>query len=69
MATKSNGPLMQDYVRAMKAAKRMGAPAVVVYMGGTPVVIPLNDAYLDKLAQGQPPAPSPETVKEVKTLW
>jgi len=70
MPTKAHGPLQEDYKRLIREAKRAGAPAVVVYIGGTPVVIPLNDAYLDKLALGQPPAPlTTEERKEVKLVW
>jgi sugar phosphate isomerase/epimerase len=58
MATKSNGPLMEDYIRALKAAKRMGAKAVVVHTGKSAIVIPLDGDYLGKLAPGQPPAPN-----------
>jgi hypothetical protein len=70
MPTKHNGPLMEDYKRALKAAKWAGAKGVVVHIGGTPVVIPLDNTYLDKLALGQPPAPHPtEEQKEVKLVW
>jgi hypothetical protein len=57
MATKHNGPLMEDYVRALKAAKRMGAKVVRVEIGDGAIAILLDDAYLEKLAPGQPPAP------------
>jgi hypothetical protein len=70
MPTKAHGPLQEDYKRLIREAKRAGAPAVVVYIGGTPVVIPLNDTYLEKLALGQPPAPlTTEERKEVKLVW
>ena len=57
MATKHNGPLMDDYIRALKAAKRMGAKVVRVEIGDGAIAILLDDAYLEKLAPGQPPAP------------
>jgi hypothetical protein len=70
MPTKAHGPLQEDYKRLIREAKRAGAPAVVVYIGGTPVVIPLNDTYLEKLALGQLPAPlTTEERKEVKLVW
>lgn len=68
MATKTKGPLQEDYIRALRAAKKMGAKAVVVHLAGTPIVIPLDDAYLTALAQGQPPAPDFEQ-REVKPSW
>ena len=67
MPTKAHGPLQEDYKRLIREAKRAGAPAVVVYIGGTPVVIPLNDTYLEKLALGQPPAQSEG--KKVELDW
>ena len=70
MPTKVNGPLMEDYVRALKAAKRMGVKAVRVEVGKGAIVMLMDDTYLEKLALGQPPAQSSkEEVKEVKTLW
>jgi hypothetical protein len=65
MATRARGPLIEDYWRAIKAARRAGAKAVRIERGGTAVVIPLDDAYLDKLAQGQPPEPSSKDEGEV----
>ena len=70
MATKVNGPVMEDYIRALKAAKRMGVKAVRIEIGKGAIVMMMDDTYLEKLALGQPPAQSSEgEVKEVKTLW
>jgi len=70
MPTKSNGPLMEDYIRALRAAKRMGVKAVRIEVGKGAIVMMMDDAYLDKLALGQPPAPDTnEERKEVKLVW
>jgi len=57
MVTKANGPLMEDYKRALKAAKWAGAKVVRVEIGEGAIAILLDDAYLEKLALGQPSAP------------
>jgi len=69
MATKHNGPLMEDYVRALKAAKRMGAKVVRVEIGDGAIAILLDDAYLEKLAPGQPPAPDLPPAGKPKLHW
>ena len=60
MPTKANGPLMVDIFRHAKAAKRLGAPGIATNIGGAIIAILLDDAYLEKLAPGQPPAPDTE---------
>ena len=69
MPTRSNGPTVADLLRHGKAAKRLGARGIATNIGGSFIVIPFDSSYLEKLAQGQPPAQSSEEVKEVKTLW
>jgi hypothetical protein len=69
MATKHNGPLMEDYVRALKAAKRMGAKVVRVEIGDGAIAILLDDAYLEKLAPGQPTAPDLTPGGKPKHNW
>jgi hypothetical protein len=70
MVTKARGPLMEDYKRALRAAKWANVKAVRIEMGGTAIVMIMDETYLDKLAIGQPPAPSSEKEgEELKTLW
>ena len=70
MVTKVNGPLMEDYKRALKAAKWAGVKAVRIEIGQGAIVMIMDDTYLEKLALGQPPAPhSDEERKEVKLVW
>jgi hypothetical protein len=70
MVTKTRGPLMEDYKRALKAAKWAGVKAVRIEMNGTAIVMIMDETYLDKLAIAQPPAPSSEKEgEELKTLW
>jgi hypothetical protein len=70
MPTKANGPLMEDYVRALRAAKKMGVKAVRIEVGRGAIVMLMDDTHLEKLALGQPPAPSSEKAgEEVKSLW
>ena len=70
MPTKANGPLVEDYKRLIRAAKWAKAKGVGVRVGGMVLVIPLDDAYLDKLAEGQPPAPGEEGErKKVELDW
>lgn len=57
MPTKAHGPLQEDYRRALAAAKRAGAKSVAIVIGRSTIVIGLEGDYMDKLAQGQPPAP------------
>jgi hypothetical protein len=67
--TKVNGPLMEDYIRALRAAKRMGVKAVRVEVGQGAIVMIMDDAYLEKLALGQPPAPDTEVREKPKGRW
>jgi hypothetical protein len=60
MPTKSNGPLVEDYRRAIRAAKREGWKVIRVEIGKSAIAIMADDAYIEKLARGYPPAPSPE---------
>jgi len=69
MVTKANGPLMEDYKRAIKAAKWAGAKVVRVEIGEGAIAILLDDAYLEKLALGQPPAPELSGGQKVKLNW
>ena len=69
MSTKVNGPLMEDYKRALKAAKWAGAKVVRVEIGEGAIAILLDDAYLEKLALGQPPAPDAEVREKPKARW
>ena len=64
MPTKSNGPLMEDYIRALRAAKRMGVKAVRIEVGKGAIVMMMDDAYLEKLAVGQPSAPDTKPPEE-----
>ena len=56
MVTKVNGPRIEDYKRALKAAKWAGVKAVRIEIGEGAIVLIMDDTYLDKLALGQPPA-------------
>jgi len=69
MVTKANGPLMEDYKRAIKAAKWAGWKAVRVEFGNVAIALLADDTYLDKLAQGQPPAPELSGGQKVKLNW
>jgi methylmalonyl-CoA mutase cobalamin-binding subunit len=57
MPTKANGPLQEDYRRAMRAAVRAareaGAKLVRVEVGGCAIVIPLDEAAEAKVVGGQ----------------
>jgi hypothetical protein len=64
MATKHNGPLLGDILRHIKAAKKVGAPGIATNIGGAIIAIPFDSAYLDKLAQGQPPVPDAKAPEE-----
>ena len=68
MPTKANGPLAEDYMRALRVAKRMGVKAVRIEIGRGAIVMLLDDTYLEKLALGQPPAPE-EGRKDVILNW
>jgi hypothetical protein len=60
VTVKTEGPLLQDYLRALKAAKRMGVKSVSVHIpgSGAAIVLHLDDAYLERLERLHPPAPS-----------
>ena len=69
MPTKANGPLQEDYRRAMRAAVRAareaGAKLVRVEVGGCAIVIPLDEAAEAKVVgrQFEPestPLPEPQ---------
>lgn len=69
MPTKTNGPLMEDYKRAIKAAKWAGWGAVRIEFGTLAIAILKDGSYLEKLAQGQPPSPDAEEGGKPKSLW
>jgi hypothetical protein len=69
MTTKRHGPLMEDYKKALRAAKWAGAKVVRIEIDGGAIAILLDDAYLDKLAPGQPPAPELEGGEKIKLKW
>ena len=56
MPARFRGPLVEDYKRALKAAKWAGVKAVRIEIGEGAIVMIMDDTYLDKLALGQPPA-------------
>jgi hypothetical protein len=60
---------LEDYVRALKAAKRMGVKAVRIEVAGATIVMPLDDAYIEKLPLGQSPAPDVESGGKPKLVW
>ena len=68
MPTKTHGPLQEDYSRAIRAAKKAGAPAVRVTIGPATIEIPLQGDYLKMLAPGQPPAPN-TPLEKIKANW
>jgi len=68
MPTKARGPLQEDYSRAIRAAKKAGAPFVRMTIGDATIEIPLKGDYLKTLPPGQPPAP--DTAREKpKANW
>ena len=75
MPIKSHGPLQADHQRLIRACRKEGVPNIVYHDGAMTIVIPLDGSYLDKLAQGQPPAPSPnsgisdEQWEKIKQSW
>jgi hypothetical protein len=69
MVTKVHGPLIEDYKRALKAAKWAGVKAVRVEIGETAIVLIMDDTYLEKLALGQPPAQELSGGPKVKLDW
>jgi hypothetical protein len=69
MPTKHNGPLMEDYKRALKAAKWAGVKAVRIEIGQGAIVMIMDDTYLEKLALGQPPAPELNGGPKIKLNW
>jgi len=60
---------MEDYIRALKAAKRMGVKAVRVEVGQGAIVMLMDDTYLGMLALGQHPAPNLESGVKPKHDW
>lgn len=69
MPTKANGPLMEDYKRAIKAAKWAGWKVVRVEVGNSAIALIADDTYLTKLAEGQPPAPDLAPREKPKHDW
>ena len=69
MPTKHNGPLLEDYIRALKAAKRMGVKVVRIEIGGSAIALMMDDAYLEKLSLGQHPAPILPEEGKPKAGW
>ena len=69
MPSRFKGPLMEDYKRAIKAAKWGGVKAVRVEIDGGAIVMIMDDTYLEKLAPGQPPAPDLPPGGKPKLHW
>ena len=69
MPARFRGPLVEDYKRALKAAKWAGVKAVRVEIGEGAIVLIMDDTYLEKLALGQPPAPDLNGGQKVKLNW
>ena len=57
MPTKFRGPLMEDYVRALKAAKKFGAKSVRIDIGDG--AITLNLAEVDETPEPNETSPAP----------
>jgi len=68
MPTKSNGPLLEDYRRALKAAKGAGVKAVRIEIGGSAMIFALDDDAISKLTSGQLARPNGEK-PEPKLKW
>jgi len=64
MPAKAHGPKQADLQRMIRACRREGVPKFEYHSGGATIVIWVDDDYLGKLAQGQPPAPSAEMTEE-----
>lgn len=69
MVTKVNGLRIEDYKRVLKAAKWAGVKAVRVEIGDAAIVLIMDDAYLEKLALGQPPAQELNGGSKIKLDW
>lgn len=69
MTKKTHGPLQEDYIRALKAAKRMGAKVVRVEIGNGAIAILLDDAYLEKVGFAPSPAPDLPPGGKPKLGW
>jgi hypothetical protein len=64
MPTKANGPLLEDYKRALKAAKWAGWKVVRVEIGKTAIALIADDTYLGKLEPIHPPVPDAKPEEE-----
>lgn len=64
MVTKSRGPLREDIRRIIGEAKRAGLANVVIHVGQTAIVMPLDGTYVEKLAPRQPPVPDVKPAEE-----
>jgi len=69
MAAKAHGPIEMDYRRLIRACRKEGVPKVEYRFGDVSIVIWLDDAYLEKLAPGQPPAPDLTPGGKTKANW
>ena len=69
MPARFRGPLVEDYKRALKAAKWAGVKAVRIEIGEGAIVLIMDDTYLEKLALGHPPAPELNGGQKVKLNW
>jgi hypothetical protein len=68
MPTKANGPLLEDYKRALKAAKWAGWKVVRVEIGKTAIALIADDTYLGTLEPIHPPAPDAKP-EEAEHNW
>jgi hypothetical protein len=73
MTVKAHGPLLEDYKRAIKAAKWAGWKAVRVEVGnGATIVLLADDTYLERLERLHSPSQDlkPEEEKpKPKLVW
>jgi hypothetical protein len=66
MGAKTSGPLLEDYKRAIKAAKWAGWKVVRVEIGSTGIALLADDTYLQQLSLGQHPAPDLKAAEKPK---
>jgi hypothetical protein len=69
MTKKAHGPRQVYFQRLIRACRKEGVKKVEYHSDGGTIVIPLDDAYVEKVGPGPSPAPDLTSGGKPKLSW